>query len=64
MGVFQSIKGESQMLGMTGFNEKFIQFRATYCALVVAYLCNLPDVEKLFENTATWLIRCQVFIFG
>lgn len=52
------------MLGMTGFNEKFIQFRATYCALVVAYLCNLPDVEKLFENTATWLIRCQTYEGG
>lgn len=38
--------------------------RATYCALAVAYLCNLNDFDELFKDTAAWLIRCQTYEGG
>ncbi|RWS02093.1 Protein farnesyltransferase subunit beta-like protein [Dinothrombium tinctorium] len=37
--------------------------RGVYCAISVAYLCNIQN-DQLFENTASWIISCQTFEGG
>uniref|UniRef100_A0A914GUY8 Protein farnesyltransferase n=1 Tax=Globodera rostochiensis TaxID=31243 RepID=A0A914GUY8_GLORO len=38
--------------------------RAVYCALAVANICGLPVQDQLFEETASWLTRCQTYEGG
>uniref|UniRef100_A0A183C343 Protein farnesyltransferase subunit beta n=1 Tax=Globodera pallida TaxID=36090 RepID=A0A183C343_GLOPA len=38
--------------------------RAVYCALSVANICGLPIHDQLFEETASWLTRCQTYEGG
>lgn len=37
--------------------------RGVYCALATAYITNIAD-RKLFENTSSWIIRCQTYEGG
>nr|CAD2164172.1 unnamed protein product [Meloidogyne enterolobii] len=41
-----------------------IDVRAVYCAFTVSYLCNLPNLEELFEGSSAWLTRCQTYEGG
>uniref|UniRef100_A0A915LP28 Protein farnesyltransferase subunit beta n=1 Tax=Meloidogyne javanica TaxID=6303 RepID=A0A915LP28_MELJA len=41
-----------------------IDVRAVYCAFTVSYLCNLSNLEELFEGSSAWLTRCQTYEGG
>ncbi|KAL1129900.1 hypothetical protein AAG570_012844, partial [Ranatra chinensis] len=40
-----------------------VDIRSVYCALVVAKLTNIYN-DKLFENSAEWIARCQTYEGG
>ncbi|KAL7069903.1 hypothetical protein ACQ4LE_010865 [Meloidogyne hapla] len=45
-------------------NDGEVDVRAVYCAFAVSYLCNLSNLEELFEGTSAWLTRCQTYEGG
>jgi protein farnesyltransferase subunit beta len=40
-----------------------VDVRGVYCALTVAYLCNIQDLD-LFDKTAEWVAKCQTYEGG